>query len=326
MKNRKREFVADCPTHIYQISQDRGLIFYSDIDMLEYYMIQSVKSRAYDVTVFAVSYMLNHLHSSCSAKRNDQLSCFVGDSTKCFAGAYNREMGRSGPLFNSPYGSDPKLTDKDRRSNFNYVLNNAPEKKICPRALDYRWNFLAYSDNDHPFSGPFRSSKVSKNMLVAVQTVKRCREDERPLTYDQLHIFKSVLPPAEWQQLIDIIIVEYRFVRYDLTAEYFGGLKDLKAAPDINIGSEFNIKEGPDSKSYRPYYEMMKKYYSLGYSGRARSPFVIKDGELENLVLAFNKLPCRPTYSQIASFLHLDIERVIGIIQSHKRVSRVLCY
>lgn len=316
VKNWKREFVADCPTHLYQASCDWGLIFYSDIDLLEYYMIQSVKSREYGVTVLAAAYMLNHLHSSCSAHRKEQLSGFVGDTTKTFAIGYNKEMGRKGSLFKNPFGSDPKLTEKDARSNFNYILNNAPEKKICKRAIDYRWDFLAYADNDHPFSQRFHFTGVSDEMRMAVSVVKRCRKADVPLTYDQLHTFKSVLKDFEWKQLMDIIITEYKFIRYDLAAEYFGGLENLKTAPDSNTGSEYNLKEKNDCKSYIPYYEMIKKYYSLGYADKRRSPFAIDIKEKNSLVLEFDRLPCKPTFSHISSFLHMDIEEVRHIIKS----------
>lgn len=321
MKNLKREmsshrarrFLPDIANHIYQISEDKGIVFYGDEDMLVLYTIQSVMSRRFGITVYAASYMLNHIHQLSAAHTGTDLSAYVGKVTSLFSTEYNKAMGRSGQLFRARYGSAPKEGGKKFRSCFNYIANNAPEKKICKRAVEYRWNFLAYAVSDCPFSVPFQKSRASKKMRLAVDIVIDYFRKGHYLNYSVIGKLKGMLSKNEWQQLIDIIIVTYRFIRYDLCAEYFNGIENMLKAPETNLGEDREIAEEYGSSTYAPYYKMIKELYSKGYTAGKRSPFMIPTWDRNRIISEFGQKRMG-SYNQISRLFHLSVEEVKEII------------
>lgn len=48
--------------HIYQLSADKGVIFYDTEDFLVFFTFLCVKARLHAVTLAAVCIMLNHFH------------------------------------------------------------------------------------------------------------------------------------------------------------------------------------------------------------------------------------------------------------------------
>ena len=58
----RRFFKTGTPVHIYQRSADWGVIFYDDIHILSHFTILCTTARKYGVKIYAICYMLNHLH------------------------------------------------------------------------------------------------------------------------------------------------------------------------------------------------------------------------------------------------------------------------
>ena len=311
--HRARKFLPDIANHIYQISEDKGIIFYGDEDLLVLYTIQSVMSKRFGITVYALCYMLNHIHQLSAAHAGRDLSAYVGKVTSLFSTEYNKFMGRSGQLFRSRFGSAPKEGGKKFRSCHNYIANNAPEKKICKRAIEYRWNFLAYAVSDFPFSVPYQKAKASRKMRLAVSIVDDHFDKGHYLGHPVIDKLKGMLNQCEWQQLIDIIITKYRFIRYDLSAGYFGGFENMVKAPETNLGEDREIAEDFGSATYIPYYKMIKRLYDLGYKGGMRSPFKLPPSKRNEIIAEFS---CRKlgNYTQIARLFHIDIEEVKEIV------------
>ena len=58
----QRFFKTGTPVHIYQHSADWGVIFYDDIHILSHFTVLSASARKYGVKIYALCYMLNHIH------------------------------------------------------------------------------------------------------------------------------------------------------------------------------------------------------------------------------------------------------------------------
>ena len=95
--------------------------------------------------------MIDHIHSLIQADSVRELSGFVSRTTSVFARVYNKERKRCGPLFEERFGSAPKADLKRLISCIIYLANNPVERRICVRAEEYRWNFIAYIGFSLPF-------------------------------------------------------------------------------------------------------------------------------------------------------------------------------
>lgn len=302
MKKYLNKFIPSAPHHIYQRTKDRGILFYSEIDILVLYSIISVCAKAFKIRVHALCFMLNHLHSFCTSANIFNFRGFINQYTSMFAYAYNKDKGRIGTLFDKA-GYAPKVSEKDFRSCNNYINNNAPEKNICKKAIDYRWNFLEYIDNTHPYSEEFVLRKARRPMKEVVSIIKDYRKRELPLNYELLRKYRRILDSSEWQQLIDLIIVEYGFIDFEGTISYYNSKEDMLTAADCNLGSEHAINEDFDSKSFIPYYNMIKAVNKDKAEGW--TPFRLSEEEKTNYARRFSSMGIGTDY-QIKRFLHIN--------------------
>ena len=145
-----RKFSADGVMHIYQRTISGFNLFYSLEDFLVFYTIVSVQAKKFKVTVWEMCLMIDHIHILVSCGKLKQMSEFVSAYTSLFVREFNECTGRSGSLFESPYGSTCKIDLKKIRSAIVYLFNNPVEKMLCGLAQEYRWNFLRYYDPDKP--------------------------------------------------------------------------------------------------------------------------------------------------------------------------------
>lgn len=310
----RRSFIPDVPNHVYQISVDKGTLFYGEEDCLVLFTIQSVFAARFGITVHALCYMLNHIHQMASARSEKLLANYIGSVNALYVKEYNNASGRTGSLFKSPFGSAVKDGEKRFRSCFNYIANNAPEKGICRRAVDYRWNFLPYSVSGHPYSCEYRKSKASRNLRLAMEIVDDFHGKGLHLGYDTVHRLKEMLNIGEWRIVSDHIIVKYMFIRFDLSAEYYGSVEHMLKAPDFNLGEEWELNEDYSDKGFKIYYRMIRIMYGLGYYGRKRFPHSMKPEERDKIIRKIaSDLNAR--YFQLARFFHLDIEEVKSILR-----------
>ena len=120
----ERVFYSDCLNHCYQRTAGRGVLFYDTLDHLVFFTVYCTMAVRYRVRVFKVVQMPDHIHHSLITKSLSSLSAFCRDVTATYAKEYNRAHGRSGPLFESPFGSAAKRGDKAVRTNLLYLDNN----------------------------------------------------------------------------------------------------------------------------------------------------------------------------------------------------------
>lgn len=300
-----RRFLPNVPNHVYRRSYDSGVVFYSDIDRLIYHSIRSVCVRRAGAKVYSSCLMFNHTHDLVSYRSIQSFRLCEGSTASIFAKLYNSDKGIRGPLIDPPFGSAPKRTDKDVRSCANYIANNASEKKLCLKAVDYRWNYLAFSNGDHPFSEPFVPNEASQRLRSAIRTMRRKSEENKYLEYGFVRGLYKKLSEKEWQQFLDITIKEYLYIDFDACARYYGGLQNMLVAPDSNTGNEFDIKEEFGSRSHVPYCRMVSALNAAGYESPLGLPF----HKLKRLIPLMNH-NTGATFKQIALFLHIPEDMV----------------
>ena len=308
MKGGNRRFVRGAVNHIFQIARQGEVIFYSTSDHLVYFTIFCIMAERYNLRVLKLCQMPDHIHGSIIADRKRDLSGFERDLTSLFAREHNGTCHREGPFFKTPFGSVPKPDDKKARTNLIYVDNNPVERHICQWAEQYRWNYLAYANGDHPFSEPFRKEEASRAMLRAIRVVKARHKDRQHMPYALLKRLFKPLSRKEQQQLADIIISTYSVIDYQEAIRYFGSLDNMLTAVHSTTGSEYEMKErfvGKDDSCYTQMTRILLNHCGIedihemrGYPKEKRSDLFLL---LRRETMA--------TAGQIAKFLRIPLRR-----------------
>ena len=130
-----------------------------------------------------------------------QMAGFISAYTSLYVREFNAHTGRTGPLFEPLYGSAMKMEMKKIRSAIIYMFNNAVEKRLCPKAEDYRWNFLKYYNPEK--TSPIRRKKdlsVMKSLEIWVALLQADTQDLK----------------LEGKQLIKLKICSYRILHYSI--------------------------------------------------------------------------------------------------------------
>lgn len=306
---KKRRFIEGEVNHIYQRTESGFNIFYEVEDYLVYYTIFSIASVRYNVTVYGLCLMIDHIHSLCAFKDKLRFSRFMSYVSNLFVREYNQEHIRNGPLFCESFGSAPKLGMKLLRTSIAYLYNNAVERHLCKYAQDFRWNFLAYGHSANPFSDHLVLREASFALRRAIAEVNGARERGSHLTYIQLRRLFSNLDEREKNQLIDYIIIKYSVIRYDLlTSLCYDGYDNMIIAINSNAGSEYDIDELKWGRSDVGYRELYKFVHSHGYS--SAGDVIALD--LDAKILLHNTMQAVTNVSsyQICKFLHLSTVKV----------------
>lgn len=254
MKTRK--FLSGAWYHIYTLSRDGGVLFYRLTDRLCLFTVLSVYARKYNMVVLGVSIMFTHLHMMIRALDLTHLRSFVGQSLATFSRIVNADRGQRGELFRRPFGSAPRLEEKEMRSSLVYLYNNPVEKHLCKKAVEDRWTFLAYYNNTHPFSERLVKRNVSFRLRQAADFIDAEQAAGRYLRPATLRRLFSGLDKHEQEQLTDHIITRYQFICYEEAIAIFGSYDKMLLATEASTGKEFEVGEVYDRSSDVPYREM----------------------------------------------------------------------
>jgi REP element-mobilizing transposase RayT len=235
--------------HIYQKTKGGAVIFYSLRDYLVFFTIFCTVADKLGVTVLALCPMPDHLHNASRVKSAEQLVKFVQMYTHSFAREWNKSRNRKESLFQQRFGSAPKIGNKIVRTTINYNNNNPVERKICTKAEDYRWNFLRYYKNRHPYSEPLDESTASGKLRGALQEVRALHVQGDWVHYTQLDRWMKGLNSTEVQQLADYIISTWNILDYVGAISYYGSYDAMIRSFHDNTGSEYEIREDSDHYS-----------------------------------------------------------------------------
>ena len=307
MKPSKRRVEPNILNHCYQRTVDRVLIFYCISDYLVFFTTLCVTARQHKIRILAASLMPDHIHLSVVEERKGELSAFVREYTSRFSRMHNRTCHFQGNFFESPFGSVLKRGDKNVRSNLIYVGNNAPERRLCKNAEEYRWNFLAYAINAHPFSDELIVRRASPTLRRARLSVLAMFRKERPIPYRMLQNWFSRLSREEKEQLTDFIINTYNVIDYASAISFFKSYGNMLLAMHSTTGSEYEIKEYFNGRSDAHYAMMasylLKHFHLNDIHDILALPIAEKSKIFVHLCNVTDALP-----NQIAAFLRIPLE------------------
>ena len=301
---KRRKFYRGVVNHVYQKSINGVNMFYEWEDYIVFYTIFSVCAKSADVEVLELCIMYNHFHGLIRAESVHDLSSFMDRVTAWFVMEHNTHVGRKGKLLKKNYGSAPKWDDKAVRNAINYIGNNPIEKKLCKRAEEYRWNFLAYAFSRNPFSEPLKKDRASKALRKALKEVDYMAEMNLPMKYNLLARLKKNLPEKEIEQLIDYIIVKYLPFDYQELVSYYESYDTMLTAMHSNTGSEHDIREEWEPESDHAYAEMIRYIRQSRPGMVVRRVTTLAEAEKADLAMELQHRTSA-TYRQICHFLHI---------------------
>ena len=308
MKSRRRRFAPEGTEHIYKITKDGGLLFYTLSDYLVYFTITCVVAERMDITLAALTLMRDHVHEELEVKLSKVMSSYEQTVNAWYAQEFNRSCRRKGQLFRHRFGSAPKRKESRIRDSFAYLGNNPVERKLCQRAIEYRWNFLAYARSSHPFSKPLVIRDASAPLVRAVKEVLSLHKQRNILNYRILERMFRSLDKDEIQQLTDFIISTYNVIDYEAAASWYGSFDKMLAAFDVNTGSEYDIRETfvrKDDKVYGTLSSAILRQWKL----RSIKDVITWTDEKKLEALDLLARETGVPYGQIAKFLHINVKK-----------------
>lgn len=311
MRGQNRKVYPDIINHSYQRTINGDLLFYNVYDGLMFFTIFCVTAPKHGVRVYKLCLMPDHIHNSSSAARKKDLSAFTQSYTSLYARESNIVCHEKGSVFQSPFGSVPKYGDKKARSNFIYVDNNPVERHLVDRAEEYRWNFLAYSACDHPFSEPLIIRNASKKMMRAIKMVESRHEEGKYLPYIMLKRMFAPLSEKEKLQLTDFIIVTYDIIDHGGAERFFDSHEAMIEATHSVTGSEHDLNEVFVGKSDAYYKQMTGILMETGRFRDIHDIFALPVEKRMELLRMLNRRT-DATLEQIAKYLHIPFKTCCG--------------
>ena len=309
--------------HIYQRSVEGFVVFYTLHDYLALYTLVSVTARKYRVRVLGLAIMYNHIHLLVVANSRDQIQPFVSEYTKRFARIYNAEAGIEGHLFHNPFGSAVKYGDKNIRTAAGYLYNNHTNKKLCNRAEDIRWNFLAYAHDTHPFSNLLKRKEASAALRRALKIVDIDRSADNSLGYATLKRIYKGLNATEKNQVTDYIVNEYRFVDYEALEGLYRSYDDMILSFNANTFNEYDIDEEAEERNGddRVYNLLSRHIISSGKFDNLKSLLFLPSDDRLRLAVEL-RAATGISYKQIGDFLHMRIHRVSNVVKEYEALEQ----
>ena len=308
MKGHNRKFYSASLNHCYQNTKNGYLLFYTVFDCLVFFTIFCTTAARYNVKVYKLCLMPDHIHISVYANSRKELYSFIRDYTKLFSKIQNEYYGRSGALFNSPFGSTPKTDIKKIRTNLIYVDNNPVERCLTEKAEDFRWNFIAFAVSAHPFSDPIDPNKASKKMKLSMALVQERQRANKPLNYQLANMLFKNLDKKESEQLTDFIISTFSVIDHSTAIRFFGSYENMLTADHSTTGSEYEIREIFTGKSDKVYSQITALLLNSGRFTSIREVLRLSSDERFELFIQLSgKTAATP--EQLAKYLRLPLLR-----------------
>lgn len=302
MKGRKNRFYREgCAHHLYLKAQGGNVLFYRSEDYLFFLTLLYVLSKRYGIRIEALCIMFNHVHIFVKPVRKAVFDAFCRDLQSLFARGYNEEYRRSGNLMMLA-GFAPKITQKSILSCLVYIVNNPVTGKIVRQAQDYKWNLLAYIENEHPFSERLVKRESSSRLRKALGIIDCFHRKGQWLNYAIQRWIFSCLTNEEKRQAIDYIILKYNPQDKDSLSSRFGDYRRAVIAFNASAGAEHDINE--PWEDYSVYTKMLRTLMRSGLDHHGFRFGEMDKGDLTSLVRIFSCIP-NTTEEHIRRFLHL---------------------
>lgn len=289
--------------HVYQITADRGICFYSSVDCLVWFTLLCVLALKYQIRILSLCIMFNHYHIQLRAPSAQILSAFMRDLTAQFTRMYNRQYGLSGHLFDGQFRNAPKFKEQKIQENFIYICNNPVVKQAVRHAEQYRWNFLAFMDNNHPFSPAIQSDTTSDAMRMVLASIRERRKADHPVDYLFFRGMYNQLTDNEKRQVLDYIVTKYNVMDYTAIRQKWGDYQTVCKMLSMVSGFEFDLTEEAIKEDYRHYYKMIRLAGREGYGLVSERLNALSPTEQRRLAKIF-RYEADASPVEIAKFLH----------------------
>lgn len=304
MTTKKRKIIPrGVAVHVFQRASHGFVVFYNSKDSLVFFTIFCVLAVRHNVRVLGLCIMHNHIHILLEDVTSDEVANFMRNLNSWFTKVYNFRYGLSGNLSDT-YGLSVKKDDKAVRTALAYVNNNPVESRMCHRAEEWRWNFIAYAGSKHPYSEKVALSRASAGLRRSIKKVEYFRAAGKPLLYERLDELFDPLRGKEKRQLIDFIVQKYSCIDFSRAVSFYGSYEKMIGAFSFNTGSEYDLDEPFDPKSGQAYSKMTrcladdKRFKDIG--DIFRGPFEIRFEYFGELV---NRCLVSPAHAK--KFLHV---------------------
>lgn len=256
---RQKRIPQDVAVHIFQRASHGFVVFYNSKDSLVFFTMFSVLAVRHRLRVIGLCIMHNHIHILTEMASNGKVSAFERDLISWFTRVYNARHGFVGKLFDT-YGISLKRDDKAVRTALAYVNNNPVEGRMCRRAEEWRWNFIAFAESTHPYSEKMTLSLASRGLRRAARMIEYFRSAGKPLLYERLDELLDPLSVNEKRQMIDFIIREYSIIDFPRAVSFYGSYRAMVEAFSLNTGSEYDLREPFDPNSGQAYWKMTRHF------------------------------------------------------------------
>lgn len=298
-----RKYRSGTWLHICQKTKDGGILFYNGRDALILFTIICSKAIKYKISIIAVCIMLNHFHLEIKAPSGKLISSYMNSITSIFARSSNRHYDQSGCVFKKPFRSVSKCSDKKAKECFIYIGNNAKEKKAVSRCEEYRWNFLKYLDNDHPFSEPLDTKKCSAELMSLINKAKALQSNGDWIPFSFFDEKYENLSQSEKEQLADCIITLYNVIDEATIVNAYGSYSGICTTINTVSGAEYGMSDDQSEEDYRHYYMMNQICEEQGHDLKHEKPVNFDEKEKKRLSILFrNKANASPY--EIAKYFH----------------------
>lgn len=282
------------PQHVYSRNKQGNVLFYTIRDYLFVLTLFYAKVKKHDVRVESFCVMPNHLHYLAYFESAREMAYFLWDFHKSFNAGYQYSNGKE---VMSSFGSVPKSFRKAERSCDVYIDNNPVAGNICSKAIDYKWNLMAYRDCSGPFPPTMKKSAASYRLGKSFRKVDYFHSHGMWLGYQILEQLFHGLDSAEEKQLAEYIVFKFNPLDYELKDSLYNSREDELQAKDSTTGNEHDMKEEWEDHSI--YLKLVSEFQREDYNFE-----VLDEKELRKIQTRMNLLfPGKE--KQIRRFLHI---------------------
>ena len=260
-KGSNKFYREDSAHHLYIKALNGNVLFYRTEDYIFFLTLLSSTARRYRIKIEALCIMFNHVHLFVRAVDESVFKAFCRDLLSRFSIGYNKEYHLKGRLMMRS-GYAPKVSRKSILSCLIYIVNNPVAGHLSKKAVDYKWNLLAFLQGSHPFSEKLVKRSSRLRLRDAARIVDYCFKKGEALNYAvQNNIFKD-LTSKERRTVTDYIVNLYNPIDKEAFLARFGDWETALLAIDSTTGADHDIQEIWDDHSV--YLRMLKLCLNRG--------------------------------------------------------------
>jgi putative transposase len=150
MPRRARAYLSGMPYHIVQRGNNREACFYNSDNYRFYLSLWKTVSKRYGVAVHAYCLMTNHIHFLVTPTTEGAISRTMSVIGSRYAFAINRQMKRSGTLWEGRHKSSLIDSDNYLLACYRYIEQNPVRASMVFHPKEYEWS--SYRANTSRFS------------------------------------------------------------------------------------------------------------------------------------------------------------------------------